>query len=244
MFHICRVYVSVCISMCLHVCGCICVCLCVLRYSLPFSLSLSLSFSHIFSFISSLSHPFTRVLSFLSLSPFFLSRPFALLSPHIRAHMFFPPAFLSLPVVLPDIPRALSSLSLSRCTDNLNFHISTELNSTWNKETTRDRTKIIIASRSIPRLELVVNNFHPPLRPLARVYCRSFSFVSFANPTLFSACLSLLSLIDAHLHFLSLVFSPFHSLTLAFFLSVSICGESSPKILYVVLQWKKKEIQK
>lgn len=110
-FHICRVYVSVCISMCLHVCGCICVSLCTTILS-PF-LTFSLSLSHIFFFIFSLSHPFTRVLSFLSLSPFFLSRPFALLSPHIRTCSFRPLFSPSLSYFLTFRVRSLLSFSLS-----------------------------------------------------------------------------------------------------------------------------------
>lgn len=104
-FHICCVYVSVCISMCLHVYGCvICACLRVLRYSL------SLFLSYLLSYFLTL---FTRVLSlFFFIFTLFFSRPFALLSPHVHSHTFFPPAFLSLSVLLSDIPRALSSLDV------------------------------------------------------------------------------------------------------------------------------------
>lgn len=109
-FHICCVYVSVCISMCLHVYGCvICACLRVLRYSLSLSFSLifSLIFSH-FSLVSFRSFHFHALFIFT----LFFSRPIALLSPHVHSHTFFPPAFLSLSVLLSDIPRALSSLDV------------------------------------------------------------------------------------------------------------------------------------
>jgi len=99
------VYVSVCISMCLHVCGCVYV-----RVSVYYdTLSLSFSLSYRLSYFLT---PFTRILSLFSLSPFFLSHTFILLSLHIHAHTFFPPAFLS------SIFLTFSACALfSRCTD-------------------------------------------------------------------------------------------------------------------------------
>lgn len=126
-FHICRVYVSVCISMCLHVCVrlymCVSPCTTILSPFLAFSLSLSHIFSYFFhsrilslaSFRSFLSHP--------SFSPA-LSRSFHCM--YTRAHVlsarFFSPS-------LSDIPRALSSPP--RCTDNLSipYFYGTELDS-------------------------------------------------------------------------------------------------------------------
>lgn len=91
---------------CLYVFPCVCAvymcaCLRVLRYSCVFSLVFSLSSSH--------SHSFA--LSFLAsyLTPA-LSRSFRALSAYIPAHTFFPPAFLTFPILPSNIPRALSSL--------------------------------------------------------------------------------------------------------------------------------------
>lgn len=162
-FHICRVYVSVCISMCLHVCVrlymCVSPCTTILSPFLAFSLSL-ISSLIFFTLASFRSRPFfPSSLTLLSLPPF--RAPFTAC---IRAHMFFPPAF-SLPLFLTFRVRSLLPLDVPIISV---FHISTELNSTRNKETTRDRTKIITVSRSITRLELLVDSFHPPLCPLAR----------------------------------------------------------------------------
>lgn len=161
-FHICCVYVSVCISMCLHVYGCvICACLRVLRYSL------SLFLSYLLSYFLTL---FTRVLSLFSFSRFFspvLSHSFRRMYTHTRS--FRPPFSPSLSYFLTF--RVRSPLSMYWYFDS---RISTELNLTRSKETTRDRTKIVIVSRSIPRLELVVDSFYPPLRPLARSLLSSF----------------------------------------------------------------------
>lgn len=135
--HICYVYVPVCSSMCSRVCGsCMCACLRVLRYSCVFSLVFSLSFllSRVLLLARSLSlflfytHIYTHTLSLSSLTYssslslfshyfiLFLSCSFRTLS-HTRAHTFFPPAFLSLPVLLYNISRTFSSSVLSRCAD-------------------------------------------------------------------------------------------------------------------------------
>lgn len=164
-FHICCVYVSVCISMCLHVYGCvICACLRVLRYSL------SLFLSYLLSYFLTL---FTRVLSlFFSFSRSFspaLSHSFRRM--YTRTRFFRPPFSPSLSYFLTF--RVRSPLSMYRYFDS---RISTELNLTRSKETTRDRTKIVIVSRSIPRLELVVDSFYPPLpSPRARLLSSFFS---------------------------------------------------------------------
>lgn len=137
--HICHVYVPVCSSMCSRVYGsCMCACLRVLRYSCVFSLVFSLSFllSRVLLLARSLSlflfytHIYTHTLSLsllLHILPLFLyfhtisfllflSCSFRTLS-HTRAHTFFPPAFLSLPVLLYNISRTFSSSVLSRCAD-------------------------------------------------------------------------------------------------------------------------------
>lgn len=107
----------------LHVCGCICVCLRVLQYSLSLS----------FSLVSSLLFFHSRALSLFSFFTLFLSRPFALLSPHIHMHTFFPPTFLSLSLSYFLTFRVRSPLSMYR--ESI-CDISMELNSTRNQEAT------------------------------------------------------------------------------------------------------------
>lgn len=91
---------------------CVCTCMAVYMCVSPCTtiLSLSLFLSYLLSYFLTL---FTRVLSlFFYIFTLFFSRPFARLSPHVHSHTFFPPAFLSLSVLLSDIPRALSSLDV------------------------------------------------------------------------------------------------------------------------------------
>lgn len=210
---------------------CVCTCMAVYMCVSPCTTILSLSLSH--CLLSYFLTPFTHGPFALFLFTLFFSRPFALLSPHVYTRSLFPPAFLSLSILLSDIPRTLSSLDVPVLLDS---RISTELNSTRSKETTRDRTKIVIVSRSVPRLELVIDSFHPPLRPLARA---SIVVLFLSHPFLFRLSLPLVLssiCICSRSFSLSLPFSPFHSLSFSLFLSVSICSESSPKILYMVLQ--------
>lgn len=103
-FHICRVYVSVCISVCLR---CVHVRVSVYYDTLVSSLSLSLVFS--------LSFPLTRIpftLSFLAspITPALFRVPFAPCHIYARTLSFFPPAFLSLPVLLSNRFRVRSPL--------------------------------------------------------------------------------------------------------------------------------------
>lgn len=92
------------------VCTCVAVYMCVSPCTTILSLSLSLPYllSYFLTFV--LSHASFR--SFLSFSRSFSPAHFALLSPHVHAHTFSPPAFLSLSVLLSDIPRALFSLDV------------------------------------------------------------------------------------------------------------------------------------
>lgn len=93
-------------------------------YSLAFFCSLarfrSFSFTHTYTHTHSLSlllHILPLFLYFHTISfLLFLSCSFRTLS-HTRAHTFFPPAFLSLPVLLYNISRTFSSSVLSRCAD-------------------------------------------------------------------------------------------------------------------------------
>ena len=211
---------------------CICACLRVLRYSLSLFLSVlsSLLFSHSFH-----SHSFA-LFSFSVLSlPYFHTS----FTAHTRAHILS--ARLSL-LYFSDIFRVRSLLSMYRYLIRVFLR---NLIRPGVRKPTRDRTKIIIDLHSIPHLELLVDSFHPSLRPLARVYCRLLSLISFINPFFssylslsfshrytFTLCLSspfFLPFIPS----LSLSFSLSLTLCLSVFLSVSICGESSPKILYM-----------
>lgn len=94
-------YAFPCVCTCMAVYMCVSPCTTILSLSL--SLLSSLLFSHTFH-----SCPFALFFIFT----LFFSHPFALLSPHVHSRTFFPPAFLSLSVLLSDIPRALSSLDV------------------------------------------------------------------------------------------------------------------------------------
>lgn len=197
---------------------CTCACLRVLRYSCVFSLVFSLSSS------------LTRILSLI---------PFS--HPSIPALLRFFRALSHIPLA-----HVLSArLSLLPCLYFLTFRvrsplfdipdsrISMGLNSTSRREKcakpngNRNRSSFDLAS-------LVDGRFHPPFAsPRARIYCRSF-FLSLLLIPFFQPVFPSLSLIAMHTHTLSL------SLSLPLVLSVSICDESSLKILYSVVIKNKK----